>query len=110
MKTVFAAIIALSCASLPAFADAYDATAFSRPEARACRRNSDCGLGESCVRGVCQSIHGPSGCRVDSDCGPGLSCRGGMCTEDPHGGGCYMDADCGPGYLCRFSSCVPDTH
>jgi hypothetical protein len=44
-----------------------------------CARSSECGSGESCVNGICQTSYGGSGCVGDYQCPTGERCNNGTC-------------------------------
>ena len=66
-----------------------------------CVEDTECSLGEACIRGLCTSFTGKTTCDTDQNCGPSEVCLKTICVSDV---GCYCDSDCGDGDTCDLAT------
>jgi hypothetical protein len=80
------------------------------PNPGACRTNTDCQGGATCVNGACvrptcDSSTTTCGCSADSQCATGNFCVGGRCQ--PPSDTCRFNSQCGAGRVCVNQQCRP---
>ena len=80
------------------------------PNPGACRMNTDCQGGATCIDGVCarptcDSSTTTCACTTDAQCGAGNVCAGGRCQSATTT--CRFNSQCGAGRVCVNQQCRP---